>query len=151
MNAPDAVAPPLDWPEIGPSRVPYPVYTDPALYREELERFFYRGHWCYVGLEAEIPETGDFKRTRIGERSVIMVRGADGAINVVENRCAHRGARVLPAGARAGEGLHLPVPPVELRPRRQPPGRAVPPRRAARRQGGRRHAARLLDSRSGAS
>ena len=92
MNAPDTVVAPVDWPEIGPSRVPYPVYTDPALYREELERFFYRGHWCYVGLEAEIPETGDFKRTRVGERSVIMVRGADGAINVVENRCAHRGA-----------------------------------------------------------
>jgi salicylate 5-hydroxylase large subunit len=92
MNAPDTVAPLFDWPETGPSRVPYPVYTDPALYREELERFFYRGHWCYVGLEAEIPEAGDFKRTRVGERSVIMVRGADGAINVVENRCAHRGA-----------------------------------------------------------
>jgi salicylate 5-hydroxylase large subunit len=92
MNAPESVAPPFDWPGIGPSRVPYPVYTDPALYRAELERFFYRDHWCYVALEAEVPEPGDFKRTRVGERSVIVVRGADGAINVVENRCAHRGA-----------------------------------------------------------
>ena len=92
MNAPDTAAPTVDWPEIGPSRVPFPVYTDPALYREELERFFYRGHWCYVGLEAEIPEPGDFKRTRVGERSVIVVRGNDGGVNVVENRCAHRGA-----------------------------------------------------------
>ena len=76
MNAPDTAARPLEWPEIGPSRVPYPVYTDPARYREELERFFYRGHWCYVGLEAEIPNPGDFKRTRVGERSVILVRDA---------------------------------------------------------------------------
>ena len=143
MNAPDTVVAPVDWPEIGPSRVPYPVYTDPALYREELERFFYRGHWCYVGLEAEIPEAGDFKRSRVGERSVIMVRGADGAINVVENRCAHRGAEFCQQDHGTGEGLHLPVPPVELRPRRQPAGRAVPPRRTARRQGRRRHAARL--------
>ena len=50
------------------------AYTDDALYRRELERFFYRGHWCYVGLEAEIPNPGDFKRTVVGERSVIMVR-----------------------------------------------------------------------------
>jgi salicylate 5-hydroxylase large subunit len=67
------------------------VYTDDQVYKRELERLFYHGHWCYVGLEAEIPESGDFKRTVIGERSVIMVRGADGAVNVVENVCAHRG------------------------------------------------------------
>jgi len=44
-----------------------------------------------VGLEVEIPKPGDFKRTVIGERSVLMVRAADGAVNVVENVCAHRG------------------------------------------------------------
>jgi salicylate 5-hydroxylase large subunit len=50
-----------------------------------------RGHWCYVGLEAEIPNPGDFKRTAIGERSVVMSRDEDGAIHVFENVCAHRG------------------------------------------------------------
>jgi salicylate 5-hydroxylase large subunit len=75
----------------GSSRIPFSVYTDEQVYKRELERLFYHGHWCYVGLEAEIPNPGDFKRTVIGERSVIMVRGADGAINVVENVCAHRG------------------------------------------------------------
>jgi salicylate 5-hydroxylase large subunit len=67
------------------------AYTDDALYRRELERFFYRKHWCYVGLEAEVPNPGDFKRTVIGERSVLMVRDRDGRIHVVENVCAHRG------------------------------------------------------------
>jgi hypothetical protein len=43
------------WGELPDSRVPGWAYTDQALYREELERFFYRGHWCYVGLECEIP------------------------------------------------------------------------------------------------
>ena len=75
------------------SRVPYTTYTDPGLYRRELERFFYAGHWCYVGLECEIPEPGDFRMTAVGERSVIMVRDHDGGINVVENHCAHRGMR----------------------------------------------------------
>ena len=79
------------WGEAPTSRAPGWVYTDADLYRRELDRLFYRGHWCYVGLECEVPETGDFKRTTVGERSVIMVRGEGGDIHVVENRCAHRG------------------------------------------------------------
>jgi salicylate 5-hydroxylase large subunit len=72
-------------------RIPFAVYTSDELHRRELERFFYRGHWCYVGLEAEVPNPGDFKRTVVGERSVILVRGGDGALHVLENVCAHRG------------------------------------------------------------
>ncbi|HWH81425.1 MAG TPA: aromatic ring-hydroxylating dioxygenase subunit alpha [Burkholderiaceae bacterium] len=79
------------WESDATSRIPFGVYTSDALHRRELERFFYRQHWCYVGLEAEIPNPGDFKRTVIGERSVIVVRAADGAVHVVENVCAHRG------------------------------------------------------------
>ena len=79
------------WAAQGSSRIPFWVYTDEAVYQRELARFFYRGHWCYVGLEAEIPNAGDFKRTKVGERSVIMIRDKDGSINIVENRCAHRG------------------------------------------------------------
>ncbi|MFN5179228.1 aromatic ring-hydroxylating dioxygenase subunit alpha [Limnohabitans sp.] len=81
----------IHWETQGTSRVPFAVYTDEDRHKRELERFFYRNHWCYVGLEAEIPMAGDFKRTRVGERSVIMSRGADGRIHVVENVCAHRG------------------------------------------------------------
>ncbi len=83
----------LRWEGEGTSRIPFMTYTDEALYRQELERFFYRGHWCYVGLEAEVPQVGDFKRTVVGERSVIMVRSAPDEIRVVENVCAHRGMR----------------------------------------------------------
>jgi len=81
------------WKDEGSSRIPFWAYTDEDTYRRELERFFYSGHWCYVGLEAEIPNSGDFKRTVIGERSVIVTRAADGEIYVVENVCAHRGVR----------------------------------------------------------
>lgn len=90
----------VHWPEIGPSRVPYQVYVDPSLHPEEMRRFFYKGHWCYVGLAAEIPNPGDFKRSWVGERSVILARTLDGRISVVENHCAHRGVRFCqkPAG-----------------------------------------------------
>ena len=82
-----------EWSERGPSRVPYRVYGDPALHAEELKRFFYRHHWGYVGLAAEVPNPGDFKRSWLGERSIILARAQDGEISVVENHCAHRGAR----------------------------------------------------------
>ena len=81
----------IHWESAGTSRIPFMAYTDPVQHKKELTRFFYQGHWCYVGLEAEVPNPGDFKRTVVGERSVLMVRDSDGGINVVENVCAHRG------------------------------------------------------------
>ena len=90
LGSPTAGALPA-WPAEGTYRIPFAVYTQEELHRRELERFFYRGHWCYVGLEAEVPNPGDFKRTVVGERSVILTRAADGTLNVFENVCAHRG------------------------------------------------------------
>jgi salicylate 5-hydroxylase large subunit len=79
------------WRLPGSSRIPARVYTDPDIYQRELERIFYGRHWSYVGLEVEVPTAGSFKRTTIGERSVIMIRNREGRLNVLENRCAHRG------------------------------------------------------------
>ncbi|WP_430397210.1 aromatic ring-hydroxylating dioxygenase subunit alpha [Ferrovibrio sp.] len=89
----ESTAPTRLWLDPGASRIPYWAYTDPAIYQRELQHFFYGPHWCYVGLEAEIPKPGDYRLSRIGERSVIVVRDRDGAVHVVENRCAHRGVR----------------------------------------------------------
>jgi salicylate 5-hydroxylase large subunit len=80
------------WKGEGSSRIPFWAYTDPSVYQRELERVFYSRHWNYVGLEAELPNHGDFKRTSVGERSVILARSEDGSISAVENVCAHRGA-----------------------------------------------------------
>lgn len=81
------------WEAEGFSRVPSPVYTSREIYERELDRIFYGRHWSYVGLEVEVPDAGSFKRTSIGERSVIMIRNRHGEINVLENRCAHRALR----------------------------------------------------------
>ncbi|WZB71430.1 Rieske 2Fe-2S domain-containing protein [Achromobacter xylosoxidans] len=59
-----------------------------------MDVFFGGKTWNYVGLECEVPETGCFKRNWIGNRPVIMVRGENGDIHVLENRCAHRGAQI---------------------------------------------------------
>ena len=93
MNEPQPILFDRKWQQPGSSRVPYWVYSDPELYKREQERIFNGPHWSYVGLEAEIPKPGDFKRSWVGERSVIVVRDQDGNVNVVENHCAHRGAQ----------------------------------------------------------
>lgn len=82
----------LQWPAQGVSRVPYQVFTDPELYAHEQERIFRGDAWHWVGLEAEIPNTGDFITRRIGDTPVIVVRDAAGVAKVFVNRCAHRGA-----------------------------------------------------------
>jgi nitrite reductase/ring-hydroxylating ferredoxin subunit len=77
-------------------RVHASLYTDPHIFDDEMERIFRRG-WVFVGHESEIPEPGDFVTRRIGTEPVIMVRGADGAVSVLVNRCMHRGTMVCPA------------------------------------------------------
>ncbi|HSR72220.1 MAG TPA: aromatic ring-hydroxylating dioxygenase subunit alpha [Kiloniellales bacterium] len=81
------------WPEEGLARVPYWVYSDPRIYEREQELIFGGRSWSYVALECEVPDVGDFKRSFIGERPVVVVRDGDGAVNVVVNRCAHRGVQ----------------------------------------------------------
>lgn len=76
------------------TRIPLWLYTDRANYQRELEQLFYGPHWHYVGVDVEVPNVGDYKRTLIGERTVIMVRDKDGGITVLNNHCAHRGTEI---------------------------------------------------------
>ncbi|NIP13457.1 MAG: Rieske 2Fe-2S domain-containing protein [Pseudomonadales bacterium] len=82
------------WPGGGVTEVPYAIYTDPGIFAREMERIFAGSGWAYVGLEAEIPEPGDYLVTRIGDRSVVIARDEEGAIHGFANRCAHRGVKV---------------------------------------------------------
>jgi salicylate 5-hydroxylase large subunit len=78
------------WPAAGESRVPNWVYTDPDIFTREQERIFEGPSWLYACLDAEIPNPGDFTRSRLGTREVVAVRGADGQVRVLLNSCAHR-------------------------------------------------------------
>jgi len=78
------------WPVAGPSRVPNWIYTDPDIFAREQDRIFQGPNWLYVCLDAEIPNPGDFVRSRLGAREVVAVRGVDGRARVLVNRCAHR-------------------------------------------------------------
>ncbi len=84
----------LQWSGPGLTRVPYQVYTDTEVARQEQERIFRGATWNYLCLEAELPEGGSYRTTFAGETPVVVVKDDDGEIYAFENRCAHRGALI---------------------------------------------------------
>ncbi len=74
-------------------RVHRRLYTDPAIFALEMERIFGRT-WLFVAHESQFAKPGDILRTRMGLEDVLVTRDRDGAIHVVLNRCAHRGAAI---------------------------------------------------------
>jgi phenylpropionate dioxygenase-like ring-hydroxylating dioxygenase large terminal subunit len=78
-------------PELG--HIPMFIYSDPDVYRLELERVFGRA-WLFVAHESELPAAGDFVVREMGEESVIVGRGDDETVRVFLNSCRHRGMRL---------------------------------------------------------
>src|SRR5271154_322520 len=78
---------------IRPGAVHSALYVDPAIFELEIERIFHRS-WVYIGHASEVPNAGDYRLRSIGRQPVMMVRGADGVVRVLMNRCRHRGAIV---------------------------------------------------------
>jgi anthranilate 1,2-dioxygenase large subunit/terephthalate 1,2-dioxygenase oxygenase component alpha subunit len=85
---------PVAWPAGGLTEVPYDIYTNTEVYALELQRLFRGPVWNYLCLAAELSEPGDYLTTFVGETPVIVTRDRDGALNAMENRCAHRGSLV---------------------------------------------------------
>ena len=74
--------------------VPYRLFTEQVWFAREQQRIFRGPLWSFVGLAVEVPQAGDFKTTYIGAIPVILLRDREGQLQVIENRCAHRGALV---------------------------------------------------------
>ncbi len=79
---------------VEPDRVHKRVYTDQHIFDQEMSHIFERA-WVYCGHASQVPEAGDYAAVTIGRQPMIMVRGADGGINVLHNRCPHRGVQVV--------------------------------------------------------
>ncbi|HLX38769.1 MAG TPA: aromatic ring-hydroxylating dioxygenase subunit alpha, partial [Candidatus Binataceae bacterium] len=82
---------------VNEERVHVSVYTNGAIFADEMDKIFHRG-WVYVGHRGEIPNRGDFRLKRIGLQPVIMVRDQHGQVQLLLNRCRHRGATVCQEG-----------------------------------------------------
>ncbi|MDJ0916537.1 MAG: SRPBCC family protein [Woeseiaceae bacterium] len=68
-------------------------YTEPAVYRAELERIVYP-NWFVAGHRSEWQATGDFRVFDVADESAIIVLGEDGELRAFANVCRHRGSRV---------------------------------------------------------
>jgi Rieske 2Fe-2S family protein len=71
-----------------------PFYTSREIFDLDLDVIFGR-HWIYVGVEPDMPESGDCMTVEIGAASVLMIRGEDMTIRAFHNVCRHRGARLI--------------------------------------------------------
>jgi phenylpropionate dioxygenase-like ring-hydroxylating dioxygenase large terminal subunit len=84
------------------------VYLDAEVYALEMERLWSRA-WIYVGHDSQVPGVGDYATLEVAGRPVLMIRGEDGEVRVLMNRCAHKGAKLVSdASGHAGRFLRCP-------------------------------------------
>ena len=69
------------------------IFVGKEIYQQEQERVFARV-WLFVGHESQIPKSGDYFTSRMGEESVILTRDKAHHIHVFLNTCRHRGMKV---------------------------------------------------------
>ena len=82
-----------DYIDLGTGAVDRLIFWDPDIYQRELERIFARC-WLFVAHESQLPKTGDYITTSMGQDAVIVSRASDHQIRVSLNSCPHRGNRV---------------------------------------------------------
>jgi methanesulfonate monooxygenase large subunit len=70
------------------------VYTDPAIYADEVRELFGR-LWRFACHESELPNAFDYRVFDHAGQSLFCIRGADDRIRTFINVCSHRGAKLL--------------------------------------------------------
>lgn len=70
------------------------AYLSDEIFELERERVFARS-WLYVGHASQVPVQGDYITVDLVGSSVVMLRAMDDTVQVLINRCAHKGARLV--------------------------------------------------------
>lgn len=73
--------------------LPARYYTDPDVFRDELERFYCQ-NWICAGRASQVPAPGDYFLREVAGESVIITRDGDGLLRAYFNVCRHRGTRI---------------------------------------------------------
>ena len=85
---------PRDWDQlIRPGMVHGSLYYNEMIFREELEKIWFKT-WVYIGHVSEAANVNDFVTKCLGPMPVLMVRNRKGEIDLLLNRCPHRGNAV---------------------------------------------------------
>ncbi|OZD68879.1 3-phenylpropionate dioxygenase [Rhodococcus sp. 05-340-1] len=79
--------------DLSKGRIPSEIYVDPDLYQMELENVFGRT-WLFLAHDSQLPKSGSFVQTYMGEDPVLVVRQRDGSVKAFLNQCTHRGMRI---------------------------------------------------------
>jgi phenylpropionate dioxygenase-like ring-hydroxylating dioxygenase large terminal subunit len=69
------------------------LHNDPQVFADEMSRIF-RKTWLFVAHESEIARPGDYVSRILAATPVLVSRSASDKINVLVNRCPHRGNTV---------------------------------------------------------
>jgi len=81
---------------VRPDAVHRDVYVSAEIFDLEMQHLW-RNTWIYVGHDSQVPMPGDYYTTDLARQPVIMVRDSEGAVRVLMNRCAHKGAKLVSA------------------------------------------------------
>ena len=87
--------------------LPGHYYFDADIYRQELERIFYRC-WQYVCHVSKLQQPGQYFVRDIGDQSVFVLRQQNGEIIAYHNVCQHRAHRLLEAEGKIGRRIVCP-------------------------------------------
>ena len=97
-----------------PYKPKLPRWVDPDVYRsesvlaQELERVF-PASWLAVARESDVPAPGRYRCVDEVGAALVVLRDAQGEVGVFQNRCRHRGTRLLDgAGALPGGRVRCP-------------------------------------------
>ena len=93
MSQPDIVVKPRDVMPEGARTLPARYYTDPSLFRAEMDRLFGR-MWVCAGRSEQAGRPGQFFVREINGRNIVVTRSASGTLRAFHNVCRHRGTRI---------------------------------------------------------
>ena len=86
-----------------PMTLPGRYYTDANIFREEMERFFFK-KWICVGRSEQVVNPGDYFLCEVAGESIIVTRDGSGGLRAFYNVCRHRGTRMCREKEGAFEG-----------------------------------------------
>ena len=93
--------------------LPAAAYADESVLEWE-RRHLFAGAWVCAGRARELGEPGDRRAVRVGDDTVLLVRGDDGRLRGFFNVCRHRGHELAPCGSGStspptpGRSIHCP-------------------------------------------